>query len=245
MLLAGKKYLAADLKRLCKDCGLSTTGTKQALSDRIASHLENVKPLSNIISLDLGYQNLAMAHIEQVHNNKWELREWRRFSISIPSPMCPRLLALNVKSALSDIAPQDSSSILLVEQQRQRSLGAHILEPILLVLKIEALTYGFFPESAYPVLPTKVSEHFRLDFFIDTDCKKAKKLASVKYVQSHIFDSTINHLISIPERFKMLFDREKKKDDLADSLLQALAYSQWHNNSLVLQKHLLPLPVVK
>lgn len=248
------------LKQQCRECGLPTTGTKSLLTTRLSAHLDTLRPIQNIVSLDLGYQNLAMAHLsakpkttsETHHGIKWELKEWRRFSINVPSPICPRRLAQNVKEALEPIRMLNlppASSVLLVEQQRQRTMGACVLERILLILKIEALIYAYFPNLAFPVLPARVSEHFANEKKCDDQSQvdenkrqrrvnnnnREKKQDAIRLVQS-LLDASPNGALDIPDQLKSVFKRERKKDDLADSLLQAWAFSQWHINSLLLQK---------
>src|SRR5258708_37290999 len=113
-----RQPLLADLKRICVECGISSgSKPKNKLVEHITGHLKNTKQLGRIISIDLGYKNFAIADIGVKERT---LLEWKKLSIDIPSPFCPKSLARNLCFTFENIKKGLSNdTIILVERQRQ------------------------------------------------------------------------------------------------------------------------------
>ena len=75
------------LQEKSRNCGLSPVGSIKELTERIDEHLRNIPRIVNLLSFDLGYRNLAYAHLNIPSN---ELLAWNKLSIELPQPFCPR-----------------------------------------------------------------------------------------------------------------------------------------------------------
>lgn len=232
-----RQVLLTDLKKVCVECGISSGGrTKSELTNYITDYLTNIKQIDRIISLDLGYKNFA---ISDINVRERKLMDWKKLCIEIPSPFCPKSFTKNLAMALEPIKNMvTTETVILVERQRQRTASSGILERILVILMIEAQIYATFPDLCEPMLPQRVGAHFGLG------TGKEKKRDAVEVVNNILKDE--NSILQISKELKTIFLKEKKKDDLADSFLQGMAYLQWHlrrleySSKLATQGHIIP-----
>jgi hypothetical protein len=187
---------------------------------------------NRILSIDLGIKNFALCSI----NTDYKINEWKRLEVELPEYYDPVSFALKIRDLVKDsIEPlllgdilNESSTVVLIERQRHRTRGAAALsESILKVNFIEVQLHCFLLGKSISVLPDYVSKYFGIQK--KKDVKKSKKKAAIELVE--VLLSNENSFLG-KENPNMLkrFQDEKKKDDMADALLQAKAFLDWRYN---------------
>lgn len=124
-----------------------------------------------------------------------------------------------------------SADVLVLEAQSHRnpikgflsiSIELRILEAF-----VYAMTRTMLSTSVQSVQAKMVAQYFG----ISARKSQAKKQASVKVVSSLLCEegpeTPMENKLLIPDNMKDYFWQEKKKDDLSDSLLQAIAVLEW------------------
>lgn len=160
------------------------------------------------LSFDVGQKNLAYC---KVNLETHDIVEWNVISL-------PTALTAIVKH-LEQTFPVDNLSLILVEKQPARNVKMRIIETIL-------LTY-FATKGIKTVL--SYSAKYKLGSVGKTIKGKTnytmRKKMSVVMCRTYISRTAT-------EFFNDLFNKSKKKDDLADCLLQYLSYIKYDVSSL-------------
>ncbi|KAJ3112467.1 hypothetical protein HK100_002322 [Physocladia obscura] len=140
---------------------------------------------------------------------------------------------LLLQQDLNLLPPAD---FLAIEHQQFRPFAAHAM-PIVRCAAVEAMLVGI--ASALNIFTYSVSAKAVADWHGIVDSGRAKKLATVEKVLAIIAKGD---RVIVPEHLKSVFLGSKKKDDLADALLIAVAAFEWRNNSLKELSRLKQLP---
>jgi len=115
--------------------------------------------------------------------------------------------------------------VVLIERQRHRTHGAAALpETLLKVNMMEVQLHCFLLGKSISVLPEHVSKYFGLRTKTISKKKAAVELVEELLVKDNRLFGNENPIML--KRFK----DEKKRDDMADALLQAKAFLDWRYN---------------
>jgi hypothetical protein len=241
-----KSKRVADLKVLAIQSGINCSGNKSDLVHRLVDqwqmHQANPRS-SSVLSFDVGYRNLAYCHL----TNDARVLDWARVDLDLPS-YHPSVVAPVVRQFIQDKVQHNISATdrVVIELQRARTAGAHsVLESTLRVNCVEALLWCGLYEAAdktqRPQLPMMALARQNvdrvwqqeLDAVVEENAGQfskikmgyyRKKQAGAALVQKWLDTNTV---IQCDDRFKAMFDEEKKKDDLSDCLIQALSWYKW------------------
>lgn len=161
------------------------------------------------LSFDVGQKNLAYC---KVNLETHDIVEWNVISL-------PASLTAIVKH-LEQVFPVENVSLILVEKQPARNVKMRIIETIL-------MTY-FCTKGVKTVL--SYSAKHKLGSVGKTI--KGKTNYTMRKKMSVVMCKTYISRTDIVEEWISLFDKSKKKDDLADCLLQYLSYIKYDVSSL-------------
>jgi len=281
----------AQLKLLAFKCGISSSGTKPILIQRLHDEIASVsqqgtkaKPY-RILSIDMGIRNLAycVLDVPAKSNSKTlpTVRAWQRLAVSSPPPSTSDLPLVAAKESFSPATLSATAyelvrhrllllkpTHILVERQRFRSMGSkHILEWTVRVNMFESILYGvlctlkgegIWDGSVEAIAPGKVGP-----FWIDEEREaKARKTKSAKaknkgakidlvrqWLEGGDMMSLGNEEVeALARAYREKWDGKRVKakegeekmgklDDLADSLLQGMAWAKWEENKRVALKY--------
>lgn len=179
---------------------------------------------SRIVSLDLGQRNCAMALVER---SPRKLTAWRLFDIPLescdPHHIAKRATAFYEDCLREYLSP--ASTVLVVERQRHRSNGSPmVIESVLKTVLLEMSLAVLAGSRCIGILPVAVSKYWGLP-----EGRADKKRAAVKLVNDRFRSSICKDVLDV-------FERQPKKDDLADAFLQAWAFADWLDNSAQLNR---------
>jgi cruciform cutting endonuclease 1 len=281
----------AQLKLLAFKCGISSSGTKpiliQRLHDEIASvSAHGTKAKSNrILSIDMGIRNLAYCVLDVPAKSTAKklptIQAWQRLAVSSPpsSALEPSLVAAKESFSPATLSATAYDLMryrllllkpthILIERQRFRSMGSkHILEWTVRVNMFESILYGvlctlkgegIWDGSVEAIAPGKVGP-----FWIEEEREgKARKAKSAKAKNKGAKIDLVRQWLEVGDmvslgneevkavakayrakwdgkRVKAKEGEEKmgKLDDLADSLLQAMAWTRWEENKRLALKN--------
>ncbi|KUJ12029.1 mitochondrial putative cruciform cutting endonuclease 1 [Mollisia scopiformis] len=162
-------YKLAQLKHIAFKCGISTSGTKpiliQRLIDEITSTPRNASPHTRILSVDMGIRNLAYCVLDVPPTSRTKtaskkslpsILEWHRLAVSsaprqsadTDTPLekeafDPATLSSIAYKLLRERMLLEQPTQVLIERQRFRSGGSsHILEWTIRVNMFEAIIYA-------------------------------------------------------------------------------------------------------
>lgn len=159
------------LKSLAFQCGISTSGTKAILTNRLISEIVPVLPNGSkkpsptrILSIDMGIRNLAYCILDIPSEEVWTHRSsnpsveaWRRIAVlsapvqsqeqtGNPGPkeaFDPQTLSAAAYTLLQKTLLPHNPTHVLIERQRFRSMGSpHILEWTVRVNMFESMLYA-------------------------------------------------------------------------------------------------------
>lgn len=160
-----------------------------------------------ILSFDVGQKNLAYCKVDQSQIVEWNV-------ISLPtSGVCGVVQALKTHFPLDD-----EIDTVVVEKQPSRNIKMRIIETILLsyfaTLGKKVVSYSAKHKLGSVGKEIKGKKNYTMR-------KKMSVVMCRTYLDAH--ESATN---------RALFEKSKKKDDLADCLLQFLAYTGFDTGSL-------------
>lgn len=242
-----KANKVAQLKEIATQSGVASSGNKSELTERLVQHFELVSKsnstCSSVLSFDLGYRNLAYCHLDQDAN----IIDWARVDLDLPS-FHPSVIAPVVRQFIRDKVLENlkATDMVVVEQQRARTGGSFsVLESTLRVNCVEAVLWGGLYEAAdlikrpdlrmAPLLRQTVDRTWlpELEIVVAENPDRFKKIKAGYYhkkqvgtllVQKWLDTRTVVHCSN---EFRTMYHNEKKKDDLSDCLIQALAWYKW------------------
>lgn len=222
------KLKKPQISGLCKQFGINNTGSKPELATRITDHLKFINTLKlpiDIVSIDVGYVNLGYTHLK-VNKTDVELLDWGLLNPQMPVEHNIKKCAVQAQKIVDFV--YKPRALYCIERQSLRSLGFNKSVPFTIIRNavFEALLVGMILERGSPtskvdsVLPGAVSTHFG----ISTNKYSDKKKAGVALVQSWLNEK---NKFGFDSRFQSMFLESKKQDDLSDSLMLGIAYSDW------------------
>jgi hypothetical protein len=226
-------FSLAELSEVSVKCGLpSTVSRPRQLEALKLFYYEEVKkfPINPgpILSMDLGLCNLATCEVIEVEESKsvYKILNWNKFDLKLPEVYNPLKYAETVKNFVeNDLLKDFNGEKVFIERQRYRSgSNSAVLETIMRLAILEAQLHCFLNEKVkvetIPVNPGSIARYFNLP------TGKEKKSAAVKVVKELL--KTERVLVS--PSIEIFFLNQKKQDDLADSLLQAIASLEFRKN---------------
>jgi cruciform cutting endonuclease 1 len=277
-------FKLAQLKQLAFKCGISSSGTKPILIQRLHDEIASLSPKgteakpNRILSIDMGIRNLAYCVLDvpaKFDSKKLPtIQAWQRLAVSSPpsSTSEPSLVAAKESfspATLSATAYELMRNRLLllkpthilIERQRFRSMGSkHILEWTVRVNMFESILYGvlctlkgegIWDGSVEAIAPGKVGP-FWIDEEREDKVRKAKsakaknKGAKIDLVRQWLEGGDMMSLGNeevegVARAYRGKWDGKRVKakegeekmgklDDLADSLLQGMAWTRWEEN---------------
>jgi hypothetical protein len=223
--------------------GVAISGTKKDLTERIMLHYAGVLPNEtvtktcttvpeSVISIDMGYRNLAFAHVSR----EQKVLRWRRVDLDIdnhhPSQSASTVTRFVRDQLLKGISSTSTDCAIVIEKQRFRSMGGFsVLEHTLRVNMVEAMLWSALQCMTDPhmikeaVSPVAVEKYWSdIKGFNSEDTESSSKKKRSERLVAHLLAS---NYIDCSSELHDMFESEKKKDDLSDSMLQAIAWLNW------------------
>jgi hypothetical protein len=224
--------------------GVEVGGGKAALAARLVGtlHARQRAPLpSSVLSIDVGLRNLAFAHVA----SDGRVLDWQRVAV-VADGHASHDAAASARAARALVTRLPSAPLVAIEQQRHRTRGsAAVAEAVFRLGVLEGQLHALLP-GAVPVAPGRVARLFALPPGRD------KKAAAVATVHALLHPPATAAAAPgplplplpvtpvVPAALVAAYGHERKRDDLADCLLQALAVLAWHTHARTDAAALLP-----
>lgn len=204
------------LRLQCIRHGLPSSGKKSELLLRLKDGFPRPKAsdtIKSIISIDLGIKNCAIAHVQRPQGTllNWQLYDVNTFGPTGSVKEMAKTGRVFYETAIGKI--QSDKTVIVAEKQRHRSGGQPgVLESIFQSILLEMVIAMLAGDRFISVEPKSVAKYYNLPVGY-----REKKKAVIEHVKS----------LKLPPEHEEFFKKQKKKDDLADAIMQALAVNAW------------------
>lgn len=229
------KFSLSELQAISVKCGQASTVSRtrqlEALKYFYNSEVSNIFPLNPgpILSMDLGLCNLAACEIESIGPDEaavYQILKWNKYDLGLPEVYNPLRYAEAVKKFTEkELLSSFTGKFIFIERQRHRSgSNSVICETIVRLAILEAQLHCYLSQNDYqtiPVTPGSVAK------FFDLPKGKEKKSGAVGVVKEMLRNK---QNLSLEPSLENFFLKQKKQDDLADCLLQAIASLEFRKN---------------
>jgi hypothetical protein len=237
-----------ELRGKCKSLGLISKGNKKDLRKRLECQLSWTQKcgLSKIVTcIDVGFKNFAVSTVKLKYQELPVLIDWRLIDLNLSRDFELSEAAESLKGTLNSSLPENVTEVYIESQTWSRN-GAGSLHStpgrILHLKALEALVYGMVTGSRPEAKIFQLSPRLVSDLFNIGDSHYAKKKKNAIGKANELLT---NGSIILNETFREIYLNSAKKDDLADSLLMAMAVHSWWNNALqLLQQEYNATPVI-
>ncbi|KND05114.1 uncharacterized protein SPPG_00786, partial [Spizellomyces punctatus DAOM BR117] len=219
------------------------------------TYVRNAPTPSSIVAIDVGPSNTGYVHLALPNTlpsnikdrdkgatdevlSRPRILDWALLDLEVSSMDFPGV-AMACKQLLDERCYKPEAQVYLVERQTWRVVFGKLTVPPQLIASLvtEAVLLGMLlerrGEPATSVLPAYVSRHFSLNdpASIQTSdvkkrqprSKRAKKITAVHVVKKILEDQDVD----CSKELLHVFNTTKKKDDMSDALLMALAWRDW------------------
>lgn len=228
------------LTDLCRNAGVDTSGTKPELAHRLIARFEHTLKLQSplppeILSIDIGWRNFSYCRMDS-HNGK--IKDWARLDLGADDTneqYDPIRYGQTIHKLCNQILTAEKKAI-VVERQRYRSKSAaSVFEWTIRANTVEAMVHANIQSRQHDwevetVFPRRVAMYY---FPNESKITKSMRMKLVK----GLLDGSGE--VKISKTSMEMFAAEKKKDDLSDSLLQALAWREWRKFTIAKAKEYL------
>jgi cruciform cutting endonuclease 1 len=249
------------LRRLSSLVGLNVSGTKAALISELTSLPASPRrPITRVLSIDMGIRNLAYCVLDLSPTPK--IVTWTRTTVPLPDRISLPAFAASAHTLAIDLLRTWKPEQVLIERQRWRSGGGSgVQEWTIKVNTIEAMLHATFHcvraagdwdgafESVDPKRVARLWVPEREGHTSAAQAKKLKKEVVREWLREggvvELGDEAVAQtaeLVAIADmKWPVRADgtrvaaEEKKVDDLADCLLQAMAWRRWTENRRLLR----------
>lgn len=223
------KLKVAEIQSICRSIGVQTSGTKQEVVDRLVDHIDQTlsqPPPQSVLAIDVGTANMGFIHIESDWKaNSRRIIDWNVLHPSLPTTYQPVQYVQELQSLLDTNLPSSFDTVLVERQSWRRAVPHSILRST----AFEAMLVGMMAsrlKSIKSVLPTAVATHFDLN---GSDAAASRRYTQKKRNAVAVAQGILGG-IECPPMLKKRFMEAKKKDDMSDALLMAIAYLDWHHS---------------
>ncbi|CAG8505275.1 13632_t:CDS:2 [Dentiscutata erythropus] len=253
-----KQHLKTELEKLCRRCGLFfSSQNKNGIAKLLSQHLITINQkaqldkLTSIISIDIGVKNFAYVHL----TSNYQIIDWKKLSFNLdsfsPKSFFEKLQPIVHKTFLS----KENIDAFIIERQ---SFYKRISMDVQSVITIELMLYALLsdrvkdPLQVQSIHPLSVSnylntmlkaeeqnQHFHSDRMTRWFQEQGKKTEIRKYLGTKKLSTTLarnwinDHLHLCSNELVKYFLESKKKDDLADCLLQGFVYLESRKFSIM------------
>lgn len=227
----GRLRVAA-LKKVAMECGVSPRGNKIEIADRVCSFAASRPPAGSdlrIVSIDMGIRNIGICAMKSLWNKKPQLDKWYLASLDTDFSQ-PSFASAANKFVTNHILTYDPQ-VVLVEKQRSRSGGSpQIPNAILRTNVFEGMVHAILTTLKTRPYVESIDPRLVIARYDNREPSKRKTYSASKRVRTELVKQWLMSPEAAPCTFTSDLDERNftgKKDDLADSLVQAVAWNRW------------------